>query len=77
MGAAAGGSARGGRGAVHMGQKRCIRVEGNAMPFGVGKMVVSDADITAKGMKGKGMAAGAKWRLPCHRTAAHGVAWMP
>ena len=45
----------GGLGPVHVGQKRCIRVEGNAMPFAVGKMIVSDADITSKGMKGKGM----------------------
>ena len=44
-----------GLGAVHVGQKRCVRVEGNAMPFAVGKMIVSDADITSKGMKGKGM----------------------
>ena len=46
----------GGLGAVHVGQKRCMRVEGNDMPFAVGKMLVSDADIAAKGMKGKGMA---------------------
>ena len=46
----------GGLGAVHVGQKRCMRVEGNDMPFAVGKMLVSDDDITAKGMKGKGLA---------------------
>ena len=45
-----------GLGSFSVGQKRCIRVDGNAMPIGVGKMLVSDADVTAKGMKGKGMA---------------------
>ena len=38
------------------GQKRCIRVQGNDMPFAVGKMLVSDADVAKTGMKGKGMA---------------------
>eukprot|EP00966_Prymnesium_polylepis_P055772 1289984-Prymnesium_polylepis.1 len=45
-----------GLGQFGVGQKRCIRVQGNAMPIGVGKMLVSDGDVTAKGMKGKGMA---------------------
>ena len=45
-----------GLGPMHVGQKRCMRVEGNDMPFAVGKMLVSDADVAAKGMKGKGMA---------------------
>ena len=32
-----------------------IRVDGNAAPFAVGKMLVSDSDIKKSGMKGKGM----------------------
>ena len=43
-----------GLGSFAEGQKRCIRVDGNQAPFAVGKMLVSDGDITAKGMKGKG-----------------------
>ena len=45
-----------GLGTFNAGQKRCIRVEGNDEPFAVGKMLVSAADITKSGMKGKGMA---------------------
>jgi len=45
----------GGLGELHVGQKRCLRVQGNAMPIAVGKMVVSSADVAAFGMKGKGM----------------------
>ena len=44
-----------GLGSFNVGQKRCIRVEGNDAPFAVGKMLVSAADITKSGMKGKGM----------------------
>ena len=45
----------GGLGSFKVGQKRCIRVDGNDAPIAVGKMLVSDADITRDGMKGKGM----------------------
>jgi translation initiation factor 2D len=45
-----------GLGTFKEGQKRCMMVEGNDMPFAVGKMLVSDADISKTGMKGKGMA---------------------
>lgn len=41
-----------GLGSFPEGQKRCIYVQGNAFPIGVGKMLVSDADVAAKGMKG-------------------------
>ena len=46
----------GGLGSFQEGQKRCIRVDGNAFPFAVGKMIVSDAEVAKKGMKGKAMA---------------------
>ena len=46
----------GGLGEFDAGQKRLIRVEGNAMAIGVGKMLVSSKDIASGGMKGKGMA---------------------
>jgi translation initiation factor 2D len=46
----------GGLGAFEVGQKRLIRVDGNAMPFGVGRMLVSSKDAAAGGMKGKAMA---------------------
>ena len=34
-----------GLGPISEGEKRCIKVDGNAQPFAVGKMLVSDADI--------------------------------
>ena len=45
-----------GLGSFREGQHRCVRVDGNEMPFAVGKMLVSDTDIVKGGMKGKGMA---------------------
>lgn len=45
-----------GLGSFKEGQKRCMMVQGNDMPFAVGRMLVSDADITRTGMKDKGMA---------------------
>jgi translation initiation factor 2D len=45
----------GGLGDVHIGQKRCVRVEGNAMPIAVGRMVVGATEVDASGMKGKAM----------------------
>ena len=35
-----------GLGPISDGQKRCIKVDGNEQPFAVGKMLVSEADIT-------------------------------
>jgi translation initiation factor 2D len=45
----------GGLGDVHIGQKRFVRVEGNAMPIAVGRMVVGATEVEASGMKGKAM----------------------
>jgi len=45
-----------GLGPMRIGQKRCIRVQGNAMPIAVGKMLVSAEEVDANGLKGKGMA---------------------
>lgn len=46
----------GGLGDFDIGQKRLIRVDGNAMPLAVGRMLVSSAELAKTGMKGKGMA---------------------
>lgn len=46
----------GGLGSFSAGQKRCVRVEGNAMPFAVGKMLVSSDEVAKTGMKGRAMA---------------------
>ena len=45
-----------GLGEWELGEKRLIRVQGNPMPLAVGRMLVSSADVSKDGMKGKGMA---------------------
>mmetsp|Transcript_50558 Transcript_50558/g.83798 ORF Transcript_50558/g.83798 Transcript_50558/m.83798 type:complete len:745 (+) Transcript_50558:46-2280(+) len=41
---------------LEVNQKRCIRVQGNAMPFAIGKILVSNDEVDEAEIKGKAMA---------------------